>query len=106
MEIVIMWLFISSQGPVGGGVDEQTGKSLTPPALSVYVVMNSYLGLEGCTAGIFAVFVTLTKKSLALNCVPRGPHALSIHSLSCPSHRSSSFPNLSPIIQIRQVFPL
>lgn len=40
-----------------GGVREQTGESLTAPAPSVYVVMNSYLGLEGCTAGILAVFL-------------------------------------------------
>lgn len=39
------------------GVGEQTGESLTAPAPSVYGVMNSYLGLEGCTAGILAVFL-------------------------------------------------
>lgn len=57
MEMVIICLFISLQGPVDRGVSEQTGESLTPPAPSVYVVMNSYLGLEACTAGIFAVFL-------------------------------------------------
>lgn len=44
-------------GPVGGGVGVQTGEILTAPAPSVYVVMNSYLGLEGCTAGILGVFL-------------------------------------------------
>lgn len=44
-------------GPVGGGVGVQTAESLTAQVPSVYVVMNSYLGLEGCTAGILAVFL-------------------------------------------------
>ena len=44
-------------GPEGGGIGEQTGESLTAPAPSVWVVMNSYLGLEGCSAGILTVFL-------------------------------------------------
>ena len=44
-------------GPEGGGIGEQTGESLTAPAPSVSVVMNSYHGLEGCSAGILTVFL-------------------------------------------------
>lgn len=75
------------------------------PSPFVYLVMNSYLGLEGCTAAILCVFVTLTKKTFLL-IVSHGSRALSIHSLSCPSYWSSSSPNLSPIIPIRQVSSL
>lgn len=57
MEMVIMRLFAGSQGPWVGGVGVQTGEILTAPAPSVYVVMNSYLGLEGCAAGILGVFL-------------------------------------------------
>lgn len=53
----------------------------------------------------FCVFVTLTKKTFLL-IVSHGSRALSIHSLSCPSYWSSSSPNLSPIIPIRQVSSL
>lgn len=56
-------------GPEGwgwvGAVREETANILQARASSACVVMNSYLGLEGCAAGIL-VFVTLTKKALLL----------------------------------------
>lgn len=54
MEMVIMRLF---RQLVGGESRAQTGEILTAPAPSMYVVMNSYLGSEGCAAGILAVFL-------------------------------------------------
>lgn len=85
---------------------EQTGFSSLSP-LPLCVSSNEllpWLGRVHCCYP-FCVFVTLTKKTFLL-IVSHGSRALSIHSLSCPSYWSSSSPNFSPIIPIRQVSSL
>lgn len=39
-----------------GAVREETANILPAPASPACAVMNSYVGLEGCAAGILAVF--------------------------------------------------
>lgn len=89
-----MWLFDGSQGMWVGSKNKL---GLTLPL--VCVVMNSYLGLEGCSADILSVCV-------ALNCVPRASSArYSQPFLSLTLILLFSQPQ-SPIIPVRQVFPL
>lgn len=55
--MIILWLFDSSHLR---RVEEPVNKldlAASAPSPFVYLVMNSYLGLEGCTAAILSVFL-------------------------------------------------
>lgn len=56
-KMIILWLFDSSHLR---RVEEPVNKldlAASAPSPFVYLVMNSYLGLEGCTAAILSVFL-------------------------------------------------
>lgn len=61
LRISVGWKWLScgcSTAHTSGGWRSRVNKlGLTVPAPFVYLVMNSYLGLEGCTAALLAMFL-------------------------------------------------
>lgn len=83
MEMVIMHLFISSACGWGSPCTNWGDFNSTGPFC---VCSNELLPWLGKLLVSLLCFCNSLLKSLALNCIPWGPHALSIHSLSCPSY--------------------